>query len=82
MKAGLLITEPPRARRSRRFVSGSVERNNLAPSDTLLGMEQRLEQADRQRDYDREHITVTGGEWIIKSPLQFEYCMWCFWRMT
>ena len=59
MKAKLLITDNPPARRSGRLVRGSVERNNLAPSDTLLGMEQRLEQAQRQRNYDREHVTIT-----------------------
>ena len=68
----LLFPDSPRARRSRRFVSGSVERNNLAPSDTLLGMEQRLEQAQRQLNYDREHVTVTGGEWVVRAMTEEE----------
>ena len=49
-----------------------IERNNLAPSHTLLGMEQRLEQAQRQRNYDREHITVTGGEWVVRAMTEEE----------
>ena len=67
MDIRLLFPDNPPARRSGRLVRGSVERNNLAPSDTLLGMEQRLEQAQRQRNYDREHITVTGGKWEVRA---------------
>ena len=44
-----------------------MERNNLAPSHTLLGMEQRLEQAQRQRNYDREHVQVFGGKWEVRA---------------
>ena len=67
-----IFSDVPRSRRSVRLVTGSREANNLAPSDTLLGMEQRLERANRQRDYDREHITVTGGEWVVRAMTEEE----------
>ena len=68
----LLFPDNPPAGRSGRLVRGSMERNNLAPSHTLLGMEQRLEQAQRQRNYDREHITVTGGKWVVRAMTEEE----------
>ena len=62
------------SRRSQRLVRGSGETSHLAPSDTLLGIEQRLKRAQRQRAYDLEHVTVSGGQWTVRimTPEELE----------
>ena len=63
------FTPPPRSRRSGRFVRGAVERNNLAPSHTLLGMEQRLERARALQTVYRETVLVEpiGDKWEVRA---------------
>ena len=70
----LIFPETPPAGRSVRLVRGTVERNNLAPSDTLLGMEQRLERARQLHNHYRETVLVepVGDRWEVRAMTEQE----------
>ena len=70
----LIFPETPPAGRASRLVRGAGERSNLAPSDTLLGMEQRLDRARALHNHYRETVLVepVGDRWDVRAMTEQE----------
>ena len=68
------FSPPPRARRVGSLTRGGGGRSPLAPSDTLLGMEQRLERARRLQTHYRETVLIepVGDKWEIRAMTEEE----------